>query len=68
MKLLQNRYCNNPLPAKLSYLNFHTLEVASRYGDTQLQVGENSSYVFNLLPNICKSLCLNTQFIPYDSD
>ena len=68
MKLSQNRYCINPLQAKLSYLNFHTLEVASRYLDTQLQVGEKSSSVFNLLPNICKSLCLNTQFITNDTD
>ena len=28
----------NPYPAKLSYLNFHPLEVVSRYRDPQLQV------------------------------
>ena len=28
-------------PDKLIYLNFHQLEVVSRYRDTQLQVGEN---------------------------
>ena len=31
--------CNesvNPLPVKLSYLNFHPLEVVSRHRDTQL--------------------------------
>ena len=33
--------CVNPLLAKLSYLNFHPLEVVSRYRDPQLQVGEN---------------------------
>ena len=27
----------NPVPAKLSYLYFHPLEVVSRYRDTQLQ-------------------------------
>ena len=32
----------NPLPFKVSYLNFHPLEVVSRYRDPQLQVGENS--------------------------
>ena len=39
-------------------LNFHPLEVVSRYRDPQLQVGEENraySYLFNLRPNICKS-------------
>ena len=31
----------NPRPAKLIYLNFHPLEVVSRYRDPQLQVDEN---------------------------
>ena len=44
-----------PYPAKLIYLNFHPLEVASRYRDPQLQVGENYSYLFNLRTIICKS-------------
>ena len=54
----------NPFPAELSNLNFHPLEVASRYRDPQLQVGENYSYLFNLRPNIYKSCCLNTHFVP----
>ena len=54
----------NPFPAKLSYLNFHPLEVVSRYHDPQLQVVEN---VFNLTPNIFKSLFLNTHFVPNNS-
>ena len=29
-------------------LNFHPLEVVSRYRDPQLQVAENYSYLFNL--------------------
>ena len=33
----------NPCPAKLIYLNFHPLEVVSRYRDPQLQVAENYS-------------------------
>ena len=37
----------NPYPAKLNNLNFHPLEVVSRY---QLQVGENYTYLFNLRP------------------
>ena len=41
----------NPLPAKLCYLNFHPLEVVSRYRDSQLQVGENCSYLFNFRPH-----------------
>ena len=35
--------CFNPLPAKLFNLNFHTLEVVSRWRDPQLQVSENYS-------------------------
>ena len=31
----------NPLTAKLFNLNFHPLEVVSRYSDPQLQVSEN---------------------------
>ena len=45
----------NPCPAKLIYLNFHPLEVVSRYRDPQLQVAENCSYFFYLSINICKS-------------
>ena len=33
---------------KLNYLNFHPLEVVSRYRDPQLQVDENYSCLFNL--------------------
>ena len=44
--------------------NFHPLEVVSRYRDPQLQVGENYSHLLNLGPNICKSWCLNTHFVP----
>ena len=33
----------NPLTAKLFNLNFHSLEVVSRWRDPQLQVSENSS-------------------------
>ena len=43
---------NNPLPAKLSNLNVHPLEVVSR--DPQLQLGDNHSYLFNFESNICK--------------
>ena len=42
----------NPLTAKVSNLNFHLLQVVSRYRDPQLQVGENFSYVFNFKTNI----------------
>ena len=42
----------NPLTAKLHTcnLNFHPLEVVSRYRDSQLQVGGNCPYLFNLRP------------------
>ena len=33
--------------ARLSYLNFHPLEIVSRYRDPQVQAGEN--YTYNLL-------------------
>ena len=35
--------CINPLPFKVSILNFDPLEIVSRYCDRQLQVGENYS-------------------------
>ena len=50
----------NTYPAKVIYLNFHPLEVVSRYRDPQLQVDENY-YLFNL-KSICKSWCLNIHF------
>ena len=37
------------------YLNFHQLEVVSRYRDPQLRVAENYSYLFNLSKNICRN-------------
>ena len=45
----------DPYHAKLINLNFHPLEVVSRYRDPQLQVAENYSYMFNLSTHICKS-------------
>ena len=39
----------NPLSAKLNNLNFHPLEVVSRYRDPQLQVGEVFTHVFILI-------------------
>ena len=57
----------DPYHAMLIYLNFHSLEVVSRYRDPQLQLVENS-YLFNWSTNICTSLCLDTKFIPNNSD
>ena len=45
----------NPYPFKLINLNFHALEVVSRYRDPQLQVGENYKYLFILRSILCKS-------------
>ena len=53
----------NPFPAKLIYFNFQPLKVVCRYRDPQLQVAEKYWYLFNLRPNICEYLCLNTHFI-----
>ena len=58
----------NHLSAKFRNLNFHPLEVVSRYRDPQFQVAENDSYLFNLKPNICKSWCLDTHFAPNNND
>ena len=44
-----------PYAAKLFYLNFHPLEVVSRYRDPQLQVDTIHSYLFIRRPNIFKS-------------
>ena len=52
-----------PYHAKLIYVNCQPLGVVSRYRDPQLQAVENYSCLFNLTPNIYKSLCLNTHFI-----
>ena len=38
----------DPYPANFIYLNFHPIEVVTRYRDPQPQVVENYSYVFNL--------------------
>ena len=58
----------NPYRAKLIHLNLQPPEVVSRYRDPQPQVVENYSYLFNLRPNIYKCWCLNTNFIPNNSD
>ena len=36
-------------PTELIYLNFHPLEVVSRYRDPQLQVAENYANLVNLM-------------------
>ena len=54
----------NPYTVKVIYLSFQPLEVVSRNHDSQSKVVENYSY----LPNIYKSWCLNTHFIPNTSD
>ena len=59
---------DNPLSADLNHLNSHPPEIVSRYRDPQLQVGENYLYLFNLIPNICKSWCLNAHFVPNSCD
>ena len=57
-----------PYTAKLMYSKFQSVEVASRYRDSQPQLVEKYSYLFNLEANIYKSLCLNTHFVPNNSD
>ena len=50
-----------PYPAKLIYLNFHPLDVVSRYRDPQLQVGENYWYWFSL-----RSILLSMQIVMFN--
>ena len=50
----------NPLPAKLFYLNFHPLEVVSRW---QLQVSENYSDLTKWRSTLFKSCWLMSHFI-----
>ena len=56
------------LPARVSNLNFHPLEVVSRYPDPQSLIGKRHAYLLNLIPKIALSSCLNTHFIPNNSD
>ena len=58
----------NPYHAEYIYSNFHPPEVVYRYRDPQPQVVENYSFLCNLSPNINKSRCLNSHFIPNNSD
>ena len=51
----------SPSTAELNNLNFHSFEVESRYRDSQLQVGANCPYLFNLRLNIRRSV--NANFI-----
>ena len=51
-----------PPPGQLNNLNFHPLEVVSRYRNPQLQVNENYSQ------NLKKYWCSNTHFIHNNSD
>ena len=56
-------------PAKLIYLNFHSLEIVSRFRDPKLQIVLKSySHLFYFSANICASLCLKTHFIPNIGD
>ena len=45
-----------PYPPKINNLNFHPLEVGSRYRDPQLKLSENEGYLLYLTPNISKYL------------
>ena len=57
-----------PWSAIFKIINFHLLQIVSRYRDPQFQVGANYTYVYNLRPNICKSWYMNTYFVPNNSD
>ena len=53
----------NPLTAKLFNLNFHPLEVVSRWRDPQLQVSENYSDLTKWGSTLSKSCWLMSHFI-----
>ena len=54
----------SPQSATINNLNFQPLEVAPRYREAQLQVGENYQYLCKLRQNICRSRYLNTHLVP----
>ena len=53
----------NPLTAKLFNLNFHPLEVVSRWRDSQLQVSENYSDLSKWSSTVLKYCWLMSHFI-----
>ena len=52
-----------PLPAKLFIRNFHSIEVVSRWRDTQLQLSENYSGLTKWVVTILKYFWFMTHFI-----
>ena len=60
-------YWDDPSHAELVYLNFHPLEVLSRYREPQLQVGENCSCVFDLRPKHWQMLMIQPTGAVIDS-
>ena len=60
--LLEHRFVN-PSTAKLFNLNFHPLEVVSRWRDPQLQVSENYSDLTKWRSTLFKSCWLMSHFI-----
>ena len=60
---LKNTHIINPLTAKLFNLDFHPLEVVSRWRDPQLQVSENYSDLTKWGPTVFKSCWLMSHFI-----
>ena len=53
---------------RVKYLNFLPPEAVSRYRNPDFKWVEIIHYMCNLGPNMCKSRCLNTHFIPKISD
>ena len=49
--------------ANLNNLQFRSLDVVSGYRNPQSTVVENYLYLFDLIPNNCKSWCFNTHFV-----
>ena len=52
----------NPYNTELLNLNFHSLEVVSRYRDPQVQVTENLCYLWNLSPNKYQCIKIESTF------
>ena len=56
----------SPLTAKLFFWNFHSLEVVSRWRDSQIQVSENYSDLTKWWSTIFKFLLIDVTFyLPY---
>ena len=58
----------DPLPAKVIYLNFHPLEVGSRYRNPQLPTGWELLIFVKFETKRLQILMFNVHFLPNNAD